>query len=167
ATEELVELDAEPLLSATLSLASHVAGRLDDAQAVADAGYRASVRTDNAAAQGLWALALGHVECERGRVRSATRILREAAALLRNPPAIYFVWCLGYLAQTAALAGDLDTARAALAEAAALRSDSFQVFDCELARGEAWTLAQQVNAGAGADVALRAAEVAEKRGQHA
>jgi DNA-binding CsgD family transcriptional regulator len=167
ATEELVELDAEPLLFATLSLASHAAGYLDDAQEVAEAGYRASVRTDNAAAQGLWALALGHVACERGRVRSATRTLREAASLLRNPPAIYFVWCLGYLAQTAALAGDLDTARAALAEAAALRSDSFQVFDCELARGEAWTLARQGNAAAGAEVALRAAEVAEKCGQHA
>src|SRR5439155_20088968 len=36
-----------------------------------------------------------------------------------------------------------------------------------LAGGEAWRLAQRVNAGAGADVALRAAEVAEKRGQHA
>jgi DNA-binding CsgD family transcriptional regulator len=97
-------------------------------------------------------------------VRSATRVLRESAGLLRNPPAVYFVWCLAYLAQTAALCGDLDTARAALDEAAALRGDTFRVFDCELARGEAWTAAQSGDPAA-ADIVLCAAELAEQRGQ--
>jgi DNA-binding CsgD family transcriptional regulator/tetratricopeptide (TPR) repeat protein len=166
ATDELVELDAEPLLTATSSLAAHMAGRLDEAHAVADDGYRAAVRAGNAAAQGLWALARGHVETERGRVRSAARVLRESAGLLRNPPAVYFVWCLAYLAQTAALSGDVDTARAALDEAESLRSETFQVFDCELARGAAWTAAKSGDSAA-ADIVLRAADLAEQRGQGA
>jgi len=58
-------------------------------------------------------------------------------------------------------------AKDALAEANDLRSQSFRVFDCELARGDAWCTAQSGDRIAGSEIARRAAEIAEERGQAA
>jgi len=167
ATDELVDVDAQALLTSTISFAKHLAGQLDEAASIARDGYRDAVQAHSHAAKGVWAFACGQVLYSEGRVRTATRMLREAATLLRNPPSILFTWCLGSLAQSASLSGDVKIAKDALAEANDLRSQSFRVFDCELARGDAWCTAQSGDRIAGSEIARRAAEIAEERGQAA
>jgi DNA-binding CsgD family transcriptional regulator len=165
ATEALVELDAEPLLPATLSLAARFAGDLVLAKEVARHEYQEALAARSPAAQGLFALALGHVAMAEGRPEHALPRLREAVGLLRHPPALTLVWALGYLGQAAALVGDLESARAAIAEADAERGPAFQVFDCDVARARAWTLAADGEVAAAQDAALDAATVAAEAGQ--
>lgn len=165
ATDALVELDIEPLMVAVRSLAQRIAGRLTVAQEIAGTGYHRYLVENNGPARGLFALAAGQVELAAGRISDAHNHLREAVALLRRPPALYLVWALGCLAQTSALLGDLDTATNALSEADSQRDPNFQVFDCDVRQGEAWTAAARGDTGTAREIALDAATRSASAGQ--
>jgi DNA-binding CsgD family transcriptional regulator len=75
------------------------------------------------------------------------------------------VWALGCLAQTSALLGDLDTATNALSEADSQRDPNFQVFDCDVRQGEAWTAAARGDTGTAREIALDAATRSASAGQ--
>jgi len=163
--DALLELDAEPLLRATCSLAHRFAGRLGPAWAIADEGYRQALRDHSVPAHGLFALALGQTSFAQGQVGLAARWFREAVSLLRRPPALYLVWALGYLGQAAALLGDLPAAQAALAEAKEHCGPTFRLFDCDLRRAEAWIAALAGEPGSAGRIALDAATDAAGKGQ--
>ena len=165
AADTLMELDAEPLLRATCSLAHRFAGRLGPAWDIADDGYRRALRDHAVPAQGLFALALGQTSFAQGRVGLAARWFREAIPLLRRPPALYLVWALGYLGRAAALLGDLPAAQAALAEAKEHCGPTFRLFDCDLRQAEAWIAAVQGEPGRAGRIALDAATAAAGNGQ--
>lgn len=114
--------------------------------------------------RGLFALALGQTSFASD-IGRAVRWLREAVTLPRRPPAVHLVWALGYLAQAAALLGDLQAAQAALAEAREHCSPAFQLFDCDLRRAEAWITASEGDTGKAGWIALDAAVAAAGRGQ--
>jgi len=165
AADALMELDAEPLLRATCSLAHRFAGRLGPAWDIADDGYRRALRDHALPAQGLFALALGQTSFAQGRVGLAARWFREAISLLRQPPALYLVWALGYLGRAAAMLGDLPAAQAALAEAKEHCGPAFRLFDCDLRQAEAWIAAVQGEPGRAGRIALDAATAAAGNGQ--
>jgi DNA-binding CsgD family transcriptional regulator len=166
ATDAFVELDLEPVMLAVGSLAHRIAGHLDEARAIAAAGHRRYLEESNGPAQGLFALALGQVELPAGRIAQADALFREAVALLRRPPALYLVWALGCLSQTASILGQVDAATESLAEAEEQRSATFQVFDCDVRLGQAWRAAATGDLSTARQIALESADSAAGAGQY-
>jgi ATP/maltotriose-dependent transcriptional regulator MalT len=164
-TDELVELDAEPLLRAICSVTNRYAGRIGLARAIADDGYRRALGEHSNPARGLFAAALGQVTFAEGHIAEAARWLREGVSLLRRPPALYLVWTLGYLAQSEALLGDLDAAEAALGEADEISSPTFQIFDSDVRLAGAWLAARRGDFDTAHAIALEVARSARDKGQ--
>jgi ATP/maltotriose-dependent transcriptional regulator MalT len=142
-----------------------MAGRLGEAEMIADDGYRQSLLTDNHEARALWAALLGRAALARGRVRRAARFFLEGVALSRAlEPLGQLAWCLANLAHAHALAGHRALASAALAEAETL-SDAFApMFAPDLALARAWVCAARGETSAAVAVALEAAELAAATG---
>ncbi|HRW38674.1 MAG TPA: LuxR C-terminal-related transcriptional regulator [Aquihabitans sp.] len=142
---------ALPDLNGTNSPAFHLlikvealvnAGHLDDALALGDLGYRASVASLNRIAQMWFARALGTANLARGDAATARRWLLEQTALCRGtswhrPLALG----LSHLAVAEALLGRADAARAALDERDGLGVPVVELFTSEGVRGTAWARA--------------------------
>jgi DNA-binding CsgD family transcriptional regulator len=95
----------------------------------------------------------------RGRISEALAWSRAGALWLPPGPAGFAGLCLGELAHAAALAGDVATARRALAAAAERTLPSFRAIDCGFEQARTWVLA------AGGDIAAAvgaAVEVADR-----
>jgi DNA-binding CsgD family transcriptional regulator len=115
----------------------------------------------------LSAAALGTMWLARGRVRTALRWFREAAAMLRDEDAVRMLpWALAGLAQAAAQAGEPAVARAAVAELAGRRL-GHKGFEVELGLAHAWSVAAEGELSRACALARAAAELAEDRGQDA
>jgi ATP/maltotriose-dependent transcriptional regulator MalT len=145
-----------------------MAGRLAEAEAVADDGYRQALMTGNHEARALWAALLGRAVLARGRVRRAARFFLEGVALSRSlEPLGQLAWCLANLAQAHALAGERGPAAAALAEAETLAADFAPMFATELVLARCWVAAARGETSAAAGLALGAAEDAQDGGANA
>ncbi len=155
-------------LVATASLAHRMAGRLAEAEAIADDGYRQSLLTSNHEARALWAALLGRAVLARGRVRRAARLFLEGVALSRAlEPLGQLAWCLANLAHAHALAGEPVPAGAALAETETLAGDFAPMFATDLALARCWVAASRREISAGAGMALAAGEAALASGANA
>ena len=142
------------------------AEHLDEAEARASRAYRKASDQHAHDATALSARVLGRVALSRGRVETARRWLREAAALFRAPSEVCFLpGCLAGLAQAAALAGDLPTATATLAEAEGLIPGMANVDQLAVAR--TWLAAGHGELSRARAIALQAANQAEQCGQYA
>ncbi|MGH8905023.1 MAG: LuxR C-terminal-related transcriptional regulator [Egibacteraceae bacterium] len=157
------------LLRLGLCFAYGVAGRLDDARALAKARYRAALDQRAHDLQTGWAMALGQVALSSGLARSAAGRLREAASLLRQESKAFGVyslaWCLGCLAEASALLGDLDAARAALREADAVTPEPCFVPNREV--GRIWVVVRGGAVAAARTTALGMAATAQAHGSYA
>jgi DNA-binding NarL/FixJ family response regulator len=116
-------------------------GRLGPAEEAAAA--MAALAADHHRRPGDVALAdtlRGHVHLLLGQPRSALRLLRQAAVVLRELDAGGFLgWCLALQVEAAALLGDADLGGAAGVEARALGPDGgVRIFDGAAARSLAW-----------------------------
>jgi DNA-binding CsgD family transcriptional regulator/tetratricopeptide (TPR) repeat protein len=152
-------------LAAAASLAHRTAGRLGEAEVIADDGYRQSLLTDNHEARALWAALLGRAALARGRVRRAGRFFLEGVALSRAlDPMGQLAWCLANLAQAHAQAGQPALASAALAEAETLSEAFAPLFAPDLVLARAWVCAARGETSAAVAVALEAAESAAATG---
>ena len=151
-----------------LCFAYGVAGRLDDARALAAARYRASLDQRAHNLQTGWAVALGQNALTCGAARSAVGPLREAALLLRQEPQAFGVytlaWCLGCLAEAMALLGDLNAARAALQDADAATPEPCFVPNREV--GRIWVAACGGAVAEAQATALRMAAAARAHGSY-
>jgi len=117
-------------------------GRLDQAEAMGSSVYEAVVATPNAFAMVLVAMANGHTALAQGRPRTAERWFREGAAVARDNIADdHLRWCLGGLALSLAMVGDVSAAADALAEARTIGRLA-RLHDVDLDLAAAWIDAQ-------------------------
>lgn len=142
------------------------AGNLDEAEALASAGYHRTLREENETARAMWALLLGRVALDRGRVRTAARWFREAAALSRAASLRgQRSFCFTGLSIAAGQAGDAETAEAALAEAEAIARLREPRFEPDLILAQAWVAAVCGETSRATKLALEAGDAAWERGQ--
>jgi ATP/maltotriose-dependent transcriptional regulator MalT len=124
------------LVARALALAE--AGRLEEAEATARAGYDGAVESQVLEGQGWFTVMLGRIGLLQGRPGTAARWLREAAVLwgeLVHPSAR---WGFGGLAHALALTSDLDGAEAALSDLDAEPPTPIRMMDVDIERGRAW-----------------------------
>jgi DNA-binding CsgD family transcriptional regulator len=134
--------DARHRLNGSLLLALQLAGRLADGREVAMKAYRRAVEAGHREASAYMALNLGRLDLSAGLLSSATRWVREATAMFREPGGISFLpFALAAAAEAAALQRDFETATAALTEAERTWTPALRSFDADLARARAWCLA--------------------------
>ncbi len=158
---------AEPVLLGMRPLALRLAGRLVEATTLSQRAYEVLLARRSASATAVEANMLGLTWLARGRVRTALRLCRESAALLRDgdgPGMLAFA--LAGVAQAAAQAGEPAAARAAIAEMerTPLGHKGFAV-ELELAR--AWSAAASGELSRGRELAREGGAIARSRGQDA
>ncbi|MGQ0572895.1 MAG: LuxR C-terminal-related transcriptional regulator [Pseudonocardia sp.] len=143
-----------------------VAGRYAEMERRAQDGLADVVRGGHHDLYGTWVLAVGVSALVRGRPRTALDRIREALPALRRyyDPAGMRGFGLASLAQSAALLGRVDEARAAMAEWERVRHPGVHIFDALNQLGAAWTAAASGELSAAARRAIAAADIAV--GQH-
>jgi DNA-binding CsgD family transcriptional regulator len=153
-------------LAANLGNAYLAAGRLDEAEALAEEGYQRALGQQLPPEKAIWAGWYGRVARARGLPRTALHWLREAAATGRGDvPLPFMPTILGELAHAAALLGDLPAAEAALVEAEQFRGESASVFQLWVALARPWVAAAHGEPSRAVTLALELAERAQDRGQ--
>jgi DNA-binding NarL/FixJ family response regulator len=149
------------------ALALTEAGRLEEAEATAEAGYDGAVESQVLEGQGWFTVMLGRTCLLQGRVETAARWLREAAVLwgeLAHPSAR---WGFGGLAHALALRGDLDGAEAALEDLDAEPPTPIRMMDVDIERGRAWYTWLRGEHGRALAMLHAAADAGVDDGQHA
>ena len=149
------------------ALALTEAGRLEEAEATARAGYDGAVESQVLEGQGWFTVVLGRTCLLQGRVVTAARWLREAAVLwgeLAHPSAR---WGFGGLAHALALSGDLDGAEAALDDLDAEPPTPIRTMDVDIERGRAWYTWLRGEHGRDLDILRAAADAGVDGGQFA
>jgi DNA-binding NarL/FixJ family response regulator len=153
-------------LSANLGNAYLAAGRLDEAETLADDAYRRALCQPWPVEKAIWAGWRGRVALARGQPRTAVQWLREAAATGQvDVPLPFMPAILGELAYAAALLGDLPTAEAALIDARRFTGESARVFQQWVALAEPWVTAARGELSTAVGLAQELAEHADARGQ--
>jgi DNA-binding CsgD family transcriptional regulator len=117
------------------------AGRSEEAERLATAGYRQALADRSPEAQAWFAWSIAQTVGERGHVRTATQHAREALALLRQMDRPFLVrGCLVNLALAVALSGSASEAASLLAEHDSSASPS-PMWTVDLLQARAWTAA--------------------------
>jgi DNA-binding CsgD family transcriptional regulator len=157
----------ESLLRSHRGVALRLAGRLVESTALTEENYARALGVRSGMASAVEAAALGYIWLARGRVRTAQRLLRECAALLRDAdPVGMLTWSLAGVAQATAQAGDAAAAAEALAEMER-RPLGHKGFESELGLARAWTAAATGELSRARALARETAEAARERSQHA
>ncbi len=156
-------------LSAGLCHAYLAAGRLDEAEAVAQEGYQRALGQPWPVEKVLWAGWRGQVARARGQVRTALHWLRESAAAAQRsdgPPLPFMPAVLGELAHAAALAGELPAAEAALAQADRFSAEAARIYHQQwVVVARPWVAVARGELSTAVALALELAEQALDRGQ--
>jgi ATP/maltotriose-dependent transcriptional regulator MalT len=140
------------------------AGRLGEARALGQAAYGIALDSGLAEGTAAFAILVGLADLLSGRVRSAARRCREADALLADrDPFSYRRWALAGLAHASALAGDRNTASAALATADSLAIGR-RFYDTGLELARSALLLLDGDSPAAARIARQAAAAAAETG---
>ncbi|MGY0064164.1 LuxR C-terminal-related transcriptional regulator [Streptomyces sp. LZ34] len=161
--------DDLPMLHAGLlswqSNAQAFAGQLGEAEASATAQYRHAQAANWIGSQGAWQFYLGRIAARRGRLRSAQRHMREAAATLRDDDS----WgqqalVLGEWATIEALIGNAAKAKTLLDQAHLARVESYRILHIPAFQmAQPWILAAQGRVRDAARQAMRAADDARRQ----
>ena len=155
-------------IAVNLGNACLAAGRLEEADTLAAEGYRHAIEHAGPypVAKALWACTLGQIARARGQVRTALRWQREAATAANAVVPLPFIpQILGELAHSAALAGDLAAARAALAEADQYTAEGARLFHLWAALAKPWEAAARGERSTAVRLAIDLAEHAQPHGQ--
>lgn len=151
------------LITKTVAL-SH-AGRLVEAQELAEFGYGSSVGARSLIGQMWFALELGRIAMLRGDAAQSQRWYREHVALCRGTGHRRPVTLgLSGLAVAEAHLGDAAAARRAVEAIDADPTAVIEIFDVERARGIAWAVAAEGDAVSARRILVEAAASAEERG---
>jgi DNA-binding CsgD family transcriptional regulator len=149
----------------TKALALTNAGQLEEAAALADLGYGASVANRSLIGQMWFSLQLGRIALVRGDANLAARWFREQIALCRDTGHRRPITLgLSGLAIACAYLGDEEGARAALTEMDATPSAVIELLAIEGARARAWALVAAGDVGRACAELTAGAEEAEARG---
>src|SRR3954447_1292904 len=158
---------AEPVLLGMRAMALRLGGRLVEATKQSERAYALQLERRSASATAVEAHSLGFIWLARGRVRTALRLFRESASLLRDgDPVGMRAAALAGPAQAAAQAGDAGVARAATAEMERTPL-SHKGFALELELARAWSAAVSGEPTRARALAREAAALASGDGQHA
>lgn len=143
------------------ALVHWLAGRLDEAEAVASSLYDIAVAQHADDARGLWAFALGRCAVARGQPRTAIRWLQESVAVLRHDDIGRFLpWSMGVLANALAIAGEPSAAEAALAEAEQVGVAEVKLFRVDVSLARVWIASARGETSTACRFALGAADEA-------
>jgi DNA-binding CsgD family transcriptional regulator len=153
------------LVARALALAE--AGRLEEAEATAQAGYDGAVESQVLEGQGWFTVMLGRTCLLQGRVVTAARWLREAAVLWGELSHASARWGFGGLAHALALSGDLDAAEAALEDLDAELPTPIRMMDVDIERGRAWYTWLRGEHGSALGMLRAAADAGVEAGQFA
>lgn len=149
-----------PQLDAAHSLARYFAGELPGMMSDARSRYERALAEHDEETRVNCGIALGFAHMEEGRVRTATRYLREAIVVSRQYGLIFTRSALLYLAGALALSGDASGAQQTLKEADSLSVAVPLLYQSENLRIRAGLLAVAGQAAAARRTALNAADVA-------
>jgi DNA-binding NarL/FixJ family response regulator len=164
--EEAVAPWAHLQLSVNMGNAYLAAGRLDEAEALAEEGYRDALSRPWPVEKSIWAGWRGQAARARGQLRPALHWLREAAAEGQvGVPLPYMPLIFGEIAHAAALLGDLPEAEAALAKAEGYTAESARIFQLWVALARPWVAAARGQPSTAVTLALDLAERARAQGQ--
>jgi DNA-binding CsgD family transcriptional regulator len=153
-------------LSVNLGNAYLAAGRLDEAEALAEEGYGRALSRPWPVEKAIWAGWRGQAARVRGQLLPALYWLREAAAAGQvGVPLPFMPVIFGEMAHAAALLGDLPAAEAALAEAEQFTAESARVFQLWVALARPWVAAARGQPSTAVTLALELAEQARDAGQ--
>jgi DNA-binding CsgD family transcriptional regulator/type II secretory pathway predicted ATPase ExeA len=142
-----------------------IAGRLPEALAVDEAGYREAVVLRMHEPTGVWAMASGGVLTDMGLLRRAALRLSEAVAVFRDfDPTGYLPWALAFLAGTLALSGQAQAAEAAIAEARTAQRLPRFLAHAELGWARTWAAAARGELSNARRIATESADDLEARG---
>jgi DNA-binding CsgD family transcriptional regulator len=156
---------AEPVLLGMRAMALRLGGRLVEATTQSEKAYRLLLERRSAPATAVEAHSLGFIWLARGRVRTALRLCRESAALLREgDPVGMRAVALAGAAQAAAHAGEADAAQSAIAEMERTPL-SHKGFALELELAHAWSAAASGELTRARALAREAGARATERGQ--
>jgi len=156
---------AEPVLLGMRAMALRLGGRLVEATTQSENAYRLLLERRSAPATAVEAHSLGFIWLARGRVRTALRLCRESAALLREGDSVGMrAVALAGAAQAAAQAGEADAAQSAIAEMERTPL-SHKGFALELGLARAWSAAANGELTRACALAREAAERATERRQ--
>lgn len=155
----------------SLCFALHYAGSLSEGLRVGEQAYQEALERNSDSARAMHAFALGEVTRTQGNIRSAARWFREATVVFRDVDMFnHLSGCLGELAHTEALLGNVTAAEHALAEVEVRREsgpDSFRMAEALIGRGSTWTAAARGEISRAISLAVATAEAAGSMGQHA
>src|SRR5215471_7108802 len=145
-----------------------MAGHVRDSEAYAAAALADAEARRSAEVAAYFSGMLGYSLLLQGRPASAARRLRFAAEGMRRVDR----WgmrhvVLGWLAQTAAVTGDIAAAERTLDEARAAVREHNRLFSVMVSMAASWVLGARGRLSEAAAAALAAASTAEERGQHA
>lgn len=156
-------------LSANLGHAYLAAGRLDEAEALAQERYQRALGQPWPLEKVIWAGWRGQVARARGQVRTALYWLRESTATAERcagPPLPFMPAMLGELAHAAALIGELPAADAALAQADRFSAEAARILhQLWVAPARPWVAAARGEMSTAIALLRELAEQALERGQ--
>jgi DNA-binding CsgD family transcriptional regulator len=153
------------LLAAARSMALVGLGRLQEAQEVAELGHAVAVDVGDPSGQAFFASTLGWVEVNQGRLLSAMRHYREAAAVfLRGGSRGPARWALGGLLLAAAWARDREAAEEAARALDTAGPHPAGLFDVAIGRALGWARVAAADPEAGRAEIVSAAQLAAGRG---
>jgi DNA-binding CsgD family transcriptional regulator/tetratricopeptide (TPR) repeat protein len=150
-----------------LTLAMVEAGRLAEAQGIADAAYQHTVEHGPIAGRAWVAGVLARICMLQGRLATAAHLFREVATLFSSLGHPGQRWGLGGLAVAVGQQRDADAGAAAIEELDRIPVASVRVMDVEILRGRGWvSLSRRDLAGAKKEF-WAATELAHRWGQYA
>ena len=163
--DDLAQLSAIAVYSVARALALCEAGRLADAEAVAQSGYATSIELRVARGQAWFASALARVFLCQGRLGAASHLFREMVALFSEDGHPGERWGLGGIALAAGQLGDRTTADWAVTALDATAPTPVRMLDVDLLRGRAWASVAWGDLSRANALLWDAVELAERWGQ--
>ncbi len=158
-------------LAATQATAHLRSGQLAVAAALAETGYQRALAARSPVSVAIWALVRGGVAEAQGAVATASGWMREVVGIVGGPARLHpyqrFITrvALDALARATAIAGDLDCAQTALAQADELTGPAMRLFDTWSGPINAWVTAARGDVPAAVELALSTAAEARQCGQ--
>jgi len=126
------------LLRLVQARALGLAGRLHEADSVAESGYARALEHHDDSSRARCCMMRGAIAVLRGRPRFAVARLQEGERVLRAHDDGFLRWLLANLSMAAALLGDLELAGRALRDAEEASATLGRLFDGDVVRARAW-----------------------------
>jgi DNA-binding CsgD family transcriptional regulator/tetratricopeptide (TPR) repeat protein len=165
--DDEAQLSTIGVYTVALALALGEAGRLDEAIATAEAGYRVALEQSRVDGQAWLGAILARMQLLQGRLVTAARLFREAAALFESLGHPGRRVCLGGAALAVAQQNDRAAGQATISALDEAAPTPVRIMDVDVLRGRAWVLLTEHHRSAAERTFWQAADLAAEWGQRA